>query len=185
SAPETPATGEGPTSAETGEDGAKDGARLSQVQKQLKNPRSDRRRGVGLGLFGPAVGVSAWVQWLPHWAFGLLGGGGGVLPTVASSNAGLGAFFVEAHLLPVPWRLSPLLGVGTTMILGGLAWQADAIGGVVAAAEGFRLVVYGLAGVRFDARNGLMLSAGLGLLPTGDPQLPLVPLPSLRAGLRF
>jgi len=157
----------------------------SQVKKQLKNPRSDRQRAVGLGLVGPGVGISVWGQWLPFWFVGVLGGGGGVVPTAASSNAGLGAFFVEAQLLPIPWRLSPLFGVGTTVLLGGLASQVDAIGGVVATAERFRLVFYWLAGVRFDARNGLMLSAGLGFLPTGDLELPLIPFPSLRAGLRF
>jgi len=199
SPPEAASPGAEPTDAEGGEphpapDGAgdtespgSDGSKqqLSKVQKQLKNPRSDRRGAVGLGLFGPAIGVSVWGQWLPHWTFGLLGGTGGVVPTVSSSNSGLGAFFVEAHLLPIPWRLTPVLGIGSTMLLGGLVWQADAMGGVVAAAERFRLLVYGLVGVRFDARNGLMVSAGVGLLPSGDPEVPLVPLPSLRAGLRF
>ncbi len=155
------------------------------------NPRRLHLGGAGLGFFGPTVGVGAWIEIRPVWALAILGGGGlgGVVRSDPEGGSGaarsLGGGFIEVHLLPLPLRVTPVLGVGITALGGPLAWAVDLMARPLAIAERFRLVPYLVLGLRYDSKRRFFGSLGVGLLPTGSLPGAFTPYPGLRLGLRF
>jgi len=181
---------------EEGESAVVEGKKTKKKKKKKKccdrsNPRRHHLGGAGLGLFGPTVGVGAWVEIRPVWALAILGGGGlgGVVRSDSGEGSGrarsLGGGFLEVHLLPVPLCLTPVVGVGLTALGGPLAWAVDLVARPLASAERFRLAPYLVLGLRYDSKRRFFGSLGVGLLPTGSLPGAFTPYPGLRLGLRF
>ncbi len=189
----TPVAGEAPSPSgrqEIARDGGKSTQSASEGSLPLYrrpsfNPRIEGKGGVGLGILGPAVGLSAFAQYRPHWLLTLIGGIGGLGLYTSEGGDGMGAFFGEAQLLPIPWRLTPVIGVGFSAFAGPLAWQLDTLHVASLAAPGLRLFAYGILGLRYDSPSNYFISGGVGFMPTGEWPSFLVPFPGFRAGVRF
>ena len=150
------------------------------------NPRRNGMGGVGLGLLGPTVGVGIWAEFRPLWLVSISGGIGGVaIKRDSGVRTGIGAVFGEVALLPVPFRLTPMLGVGFTVLSGPAAWQVDGYARALAGRGNARGVLYVLLGVRYDSARGFFASGGVGLIPTGRAPGAFTPWPGFRFGARF
>ena len=105
---------------------------------------------------------------------------------ISSSGRGsIGAAFAEVVLRPVPLRLTPEIGLGVALFGGSDVWRLDTFSAALLGGGSYRATGYLLLGVRYDARKGLYLSGGVGLIPTGRTPFVLLPYPSFRAGFRF
>ncbi len=149
-----------------------------------RNPRAERRFSAGIGLGGPNVGVGAWAEFRPHWLVGVGGGLGALVLVEGQRASGVGSVHLGADLLPLPLAITPVFGVGMAAVFGDAIWRVDALIKPLAAGTDFRLVPYLNLGARADFGR-LQLQAGVWLVPTGDRQLPLLPIPGARVGLHF
>jgi hypothetical protein len=133
---------------------------------------------VGFGFYG---------EFRPHWAFAASGGLGLlVLKSASGSRSGLVGLWSEVSLLPLPFRLTPTVGLGITTLAGDAAWRFDSIGAPISSRSNLRLVGYVHFGIRYDSVRGFHASAGLGLIPTDRaPGKAFVPWPGFKVGMRF
>lgn len=148
------------------------------VRKRRLNPRAFDKATVGLGIAGPVVSVGVYAALEPSWFFSLKGGAGIGIGTA-------GAVFAEAQLLPVPFRLTPLVGVGATALLGPGAWRIDSRMAGAAPARNVRLVPYGLLGLRYDALKPLSVEGFVGVAPAARVGYGLIGYGGVRIGWRF
>ena len=161
--------------------------------KRRTDPRNPRSRGgaaLGLGLFGPSLGLGGVVQARPHWLVAIGAGLGGLMVIRGDQESGAFGLFIEAQLLPVPWRLTPLVGVGLTLVVGSLAEEVDERGYASLADGTGRLLPYLSLGLRYDAPSGFWASGGLGLVPaivlrSGVAIPSVLPIPGFRIGVRL
>jgi len=152
-------------------------------RRARRNPRSLGKLGAAFALGGSTMTVGGVVQLKPHWLGSLdvgLGGffaldGGRPVPAVALS--------VEGQLTPVPWRLTPVIGGGVTILAGSGAPYADAVLWSPTTAGRARVVPFGTVGARYDFRKRVWFSVTARVAP-GASGVP-VPLPGARIGLRF
>jgi len=186
-APEPVPAGEGP---EAGRDPATY-TKVSQVRKKSShNPRSDDKGSLALGIVGPTLGLGVAVQARPHWAVSIGGGAGGLVVLQGGEESGVFAVYGEAQVLPVPWRLTPVFGVGVSVLVGSFVSQIDARG-VNGAGQGLgRVLPYLVMGVRYDAPFGLWASGGIGIVPSivisdGEAVPAAVPIPGFRLGVNL
>ncbi len=150
------------------------------------NPRRRGMGGAGLGLLGPTVGLGIWAEFRPVWLLSITGGVGGLgIRRESGSRSGIAAAFAEFNLMPVPFRLTPILGVGVSVLGGPATWQVDSYARALGSRGNARGLVYLVLGLRYDTARGLFLSAGVGLVPTGRAPGAFTPWPGVRFGLRF
>jgi hypothetical protein len=108
----------------------------------------------------------------------------------AGEGSGIFALYAEVQVLPIPWRLTPIFGVGMSVLVGSLVTEVD-LQGVSAAGQGLgRVIPYILMGARYDAPIGLWVSGGIGLVPlvivVGGEAVPSVlPFPGFRLGVNL
>jgi hypothetical protein len=166
-------------------------AELSPEERAFRrNPRSRGHGAAGFAIAGSTLGLGAWIELRPHWIVAILGGAGGS-PTgwdaacCGVPRGGVFSAFAELELRPVPWRLTPVLGFGATLLAGDGAWKADLSGRPIYLGAPGRLLPYGSVGLRYDAPSGFVLGAGAGFVPTGQAQAPILVVPGLRIGFRF
>ncbi len=156
-----------------------------EVKKKRMNPRAFRRGSAGIGIVGPSVGLGAWVELRPTWLVAINGGVGGLVIVKDGVGRGLGGFHVEATLAPIPFRLSPTIGVGLSGLFGDQVWRTDPWFAHLVQGNDFKLTPYFNLGVRYDAKRGVQLEVGVYLVPSLVPGLPLVPVPGGRLGFHF
>ncbi len=183
-----------PSTAEPAAEGSREPAayaRASSVRSQSSpNPRADSKGSIALGIVGPTLGLGVAVQGRPHWAVAVGGGAGGLGVLRAGEGSGIFALYAEAQVLPIPWRLTPVLGVGISVLMGALVTEVD-LQGVSAAGQGLaRVLPYVLLGVRYDAPIGLWVSGGIGLVPLvvvvdGEAVPSALPFPGFRLGMNL
>ncbi len=152
-----------------------------------RNPRRTSRGGAGLTLLGPGVGLGLYAEFRPHWAVALDGGLGFVLiKSDSGTRSGMAGVWAEASLMPVPFRLTPTIGVGITTLAGGAAWRLDSFAQALAGRNRLRLVGYWHLGLRYDSARGFHVAAGVGFVPTGrEPGKAFAPWPGFKFGMRF
>jgi len=166
-------------------------AEVSRVRSpSSQNPRADSKSSLALGIVGPTLGLGVALQGRPHWAVALGGGLGGLGILRAGEGSGIFALYAEAQVLPVPWRLTPVFGVGLSVLVGSLVTEVD-LQGVSALGRGpGRVLPYIVLGVRYDAPIGLWASGGVGLLPLlvvidGEAIPSVLPFPGFRLGVNL
>ncbi len=104
---------------------------------------------------------------------------------VTGEVAGIG-LWAEAAVLPVPFRLTPTVGVGITTLVGGATWRLDSYAQPLASRGRLRLVGYWHLGLRYDSAKGLHAAIGVGFIPTGrEPGKAFAPWPGFKLGMRF
>jgi hypothetical protein len=150
-----------------------------------RNPRTRGFGSIAFQLFGPSIGPGFAAEFRPHWLFSIGGGAGGIGIITNSGNTGLGAVFLEGTIRPIPFRLTPTIGVGVTMAAGQDAWRLDSFSRSLAGSGRVRFVPWFSFGLRYDAPNKLFLSTAVALIPTGNASQPLLPFPGFRVGARF
>jgi len=154
------------------------------AQKARRNPRAQHNGSVGLAVGGAAVTIGAFAELHPSWfgAFGV-GVGGFLAPAEGRGVHGAVALSTEAHITPVPWRLTPLLGVGMVFFVGPGASSTEMTLWSLPHSRNTRAVPYVVLGARYDLRKRLWLSLSARIAPS--PTSRLMPMPGLRVGLRF
>ena len=160
------------------------GAEPTEDEPSSRNPRGDRKFSFGLGLGGPSVGLGAWAELRPFWGLAISGGAGVLVVGEDAQAAGIAAVGMGVDLLPVPYRLTPVLGVGLSAVFGDAVWRLDPVTKPLASGADVRLLPHINVGLRLDV-DRLQLQAGIWLLPTGNAKLPILPFPGLRLGLHF
>lgn len=156
-----------------------------EAKKRRMNPRAFRRGSAGVGFVGPAVGLGAWVEFRPTWLVAINGGVGGLILVRDGAAGGLGGFHVEATLAPIPFRLTPTVGVGLSGLFGDQVWRTDPWFAHLVQRRSFKLLPYFSLGARYDAKRGVQLEFGVSLVPSTVPGLPLIPVPGVRLGFHF
>jgi len=158
-----------------------------EARKARLNPRGSHRGGFGITLLGPGVGLGIFAELRPHWAVAINGGIGVlVLKSASGSRSGLAGLWLEATAMPIPFRLTPTIGVGITSLAGTAVWRFDSMASPIASRGQLRLVGYWHLGLRYDSRKGFYLAAGVGFIPTGrGPGQAFAPWPGFKFGLRF
>lgn len=154
-------------------------------RRDRRNPRRLGFAALALQVGGPSIGLGLWAEFKPHWFVSIAGGLGGIGVLRDDGEGGIGAGFVEAALMPVPLRVTPVFGMGAVVLAGPDVWLLDTVSGGFAGAGERRAAAYIILGLRYDARRPFFLSAGVGLIPTGEMTRPFLPYPGLRVGLRF
>jgi len=158
--------------------------------RSSQNPRADSKSSLALGIVGPTLGLGVAVQGRPHWSVALGGGVGGLAVLRGGEGSGIFAFYAEAQVLPIPWRLTPVFGVGVSALIGSLVTEVD-LQGVSTAGQGLgRVLPYILMGARYDAPIGLWVSGGIGLVPLvvvidGEAVPSVLPFPGFRLGVNL
>lgn len=156
-----------------------------QERKDRRNPRHKGFASLGVQLGGPALGIGLSMEFKPGWFFAA-GGGVGVVGVVTSSNRStIGTAWAEVAIRPVPLRVTPEIALGVAVFGGDDVWRLDTLAPAMLGGGRYRVTGYLLLGVRYDARKGIFLSGGVGLVPTGRTPAVLLPYPSFRAGFRF
>ena len=160
-------------------------ARAAKEQrKERRNPRRGDRIGMGIGAGGAAVSVGAFGELRPGWFASGVVGVGGFLVKRGDGVRGAVAVSGELQLSPVPWRLTPLLGVGVVGLFGpGASAIDDVLYSPPMSRGNARLVPYALLGARYDFRRALWFSLAVRLAPS--PATTVMPIPGARLGLRF
>lgn len=158
---------------------------FEEERENRKNPRRLGFASLGIQLGGPALGLGVHLEFKPSWFFAASGGVGAVGVISSSGRGSIGAAWLEVSLRPVPLRVTPTIGVGVVLLGGSDVWRLDAYSRSLLGQGQYRASAYVLLGLRYDSRKGLFLSGGVGLVPTGQTPLLLLPYPSFRAGLRF
>ena len=154
------------------------------------NPRGDGKGSIALGILGPTLGLGVAVQARPHWAVSVGGGMGGFVVIQGGEESGLLAVYGEAQVLPIPWRVTPVFGVGLSVLVGSFVPQVAARG-VAGAGQGLgRVLPYIVMGVRYDAPFGLWVSGGIGIVPSivvsdGEGVPSALPIPGFRLGVNL
>lgn len=145
-----------------------------------RNPRASSRLGAGVGLIGGVGAVGLWFEARPAWPIAVAVAGG-LLPVGGMH----GVFSAQVTFLPAPYRLTPVLGLGAGVLLGPSAWLLDPF--VAAAARGARAraTLWPVVGLRLDLGPRFTATVAADLLPGRHATLPIVPVPSVRAGVRF
>lgn len=158
-----------------------------QARGDRRNPRRTSRGAFGLTLLGAGVGLGIYGEYRPHWVVSMDAGLGFlVLKSDAGSRSGLAGLWAEATLMPIPFRLTPTIGVGITSLLGGATWRFDTIGQPLASRSRLRLVGYWHLGLRYDSARGFHIAGGVGFIPTGrEPGKAFTPWPGFKFGMRF
>lgn len=170
---------------EEAEKAVRQAAQTPEERAQRRNPRALGRGEFSVVLGGPAGGLGAKIAVRPHWIVAL-GGGVGVIPGLGGTlPRSVLTVSADLEVLPLPWRLTPVIGVGVGAVLGPAAWRLDTGVRTVGGGKAQRAVPYAILAVRYDARKCLSLQVGAILLPGSHPQTPIVPIPTLRFGLRF
>ena len=155
-----------------------------EAKKERRNPRRGEHFGIGLGLGGPAATVGLFAEVRPGWLGSGVFGIGSFLVARDDRIQAAAAVSAELQLSPVPWRLTPLLGVGVVGFAGPGASAIDAaLASPGTGRSNVRVVPYGLLGARYDFRKTLWLSVCVRLAPS--PSLVVMPIPGARLGLRF
>ena len=170
---------------EEAEKAVRQAAQTPEERARRRNPRAFDRGEFSVVLGGPAGGLGAKIAVRPHWIVAL-GGGVGVIPGLGGTlPRSVLTVSADVEVLPLPWRLTPVIGVGVGAVLGPAAWRLDTAVRAVGGGKAQRAVPYAILAVRYDARKCLSLQVGAILLPGSHPQTPVVPVPTLRFGLRF
>jgi hypothetical protein len=149
-----------------------------------RNPRADRRFSAGLGIGGPDVGFGVWAEYRPHWLVGIGAAVGGLVLVEGDRATGVGSVALGADLLPIPFVVTPVVGVGLAAVFGDALWRVDAMTKPLATGTDFRLLPYLSLGARADLGR-LQLQGGVWLVPTGDRTRPFLPVPGARVGVLF
>lgn len=160
------------------------GAEPEPTSPRSRNPRADRKFSAGLGLGGASVGLGAWAEFRPVWAVAISGGFGGLALVQDATASGIAGVSLGADFVPVPYYISPVVGLGLSAVFGDAVWRLDAAMKPLASGRDVRLLPHLNIGMRLDMRR-FQLQAGLWLVPTGHRTLPLIPVPGVRVGLHF
>jgi hypothetical protein len=153
-------------------------------EERSRNPRGDRRFSAGIGLGGSSVGLGAWAEFRPHWIAAISGGFGALVLVQDARTSGIGSGFLGVDFLPLPFYISPVVGVGVAAIFGDAVWRTDSFTKPWVTGTDIRLLPYLNLGARLDLGR-MQMQAGVWLVPTGQRSTPLVPVPGARIGLHF
>lgn len=153
-------------------------------RKARRNPRSQGKISAGLALGGAAVTVGVFAELRPSW-FGAfeVGVGGFLVPDEGRGVDGAVALSIEAQLSPIPWRLTPVLGVGVVILAGPAAAATENTLWSLPSNARARAVPYIVLGARYDLHKRLWFSLSARLAPS--PTTRVMPMPGARVGLRF